>query len=80
MRQRGNYSVFISSVCLVIEMHKYENLNSDLRSVLSGTNFITSDCNSGGEAFATDDIKVDPHDMTDLCSGFGRVLVKYGKV
>ena len=43
----------------ISEMHKYENLNSDLRSVLSGTNFITSDCNSGGGAFTTDDIKVD---------------------
>ena len=64
----------------ISEMPKYENLNSDFGSVLSGTNFITSDCNSGGEAFATDDIKVDPHDMTDLCSGFGRVLVKYRKV
>ena len=39
----------------ISEMHKYENLNSDFGSVLSGTNFITSDCNSGGGAFITDD-------------------------
>ena len=64
----------------ISEMHKYENLNSDFGSVLSGTNFITSDCNSGVGAFITDDIKVDPHDMTDLCSGLGRVLVKYRTV
>ena len=66
MRQRGNYSV-IHLLCMsgigkstlgqraISEMHKCENLNSDLRSVLSGTNFITSDCNSGGGAFITDD-------------------------
>ena len=43
----------------ISEMHKYENLNSDFGSVLSRANFITSDCNSGGEAFTADDIKVD---------------------
>ena len=41
------------------EMHKYENLNSDFRSVFSRANFITSDCNGGEGAFTTDDIKVD---------------------
>ena len=41
------------------EMHKYEDLNSDFGSVLSRANFITSDCNSGGEAFTADDTKVD---------------------
>ena len=41
------------------EMPKYENLNSNFRSVFSGANFITSDCNSGGEAFTADNIKVD---------------------
>ena len=30
--------------------------------MLSRANFITSDCSSGGEAFAANDIKVDPHD------------------
>lgn len=41
------------------EMHKYENLNSDFRSVFSRANFITSDCSTGGEAFTADDTKVD---------------------
>ena len=41
------------------EMHKYEDLNSDFMPVLSRANFITSDCSTGGEAFTSDDIKVD---------------------
>ena len=37
------------------EMHTYENLKSDFRSVFSRANCITRDCSTGGEAFATDE-------------------------
>ena len=41
--------------CAIREIHKYENLKSDFRSVFSRANCITRDCSTGGEAFATDE-------------------------